>query len=318
MSQKWIHPIFRRQGVSVKKLSMFCSGKRFSPCHTTELELKTNIPLQSTALQQTGSGAFSVVDIMDSSWKEIISCYRYPILVGLTIIAVSFSVLTFSLKGNFSESQVIAALSLSDFRLKVENKIDKNSFLSHLDNKKKIQLSNQAHFVADLIRSSRISLEDSRKLASMIVLESARSGYDPLLVTAVIKSESTFNRYARSHRGALGLMQIMPDTGKFVSNLKKVEWRGSGKLKDPEYNLRLGIAYLKHLEEAFDGNREHMLIAYNWGPHNTSQALNKQKRIPYSCIHYARTILSNHSNWNRQYAKNASRYQRYASFNLFS
>lgn len=82
---------------------------------------------------------------------------------------------------------------------------------------------------------------------------------DPLLVAAVVQAESSFRARAVSSRGARGLMQLMPATGR---------WMGARNLSDPAQNLDAGVKYLKYLERRFDGNRELQLAAYNAGEGN--------------------------------------------------
>ena len=86
---------------------------------------------------------------------------------------------------------------------------------------------------------------------------------------AVIKCESGFDSAAVSSAGAVGLMQIMPDTFDYLCNLVGEEHE-SGLLYDPETNVRFGIFYLSVLYERF-GKWETAFAAYNCGPSRVSE-----------------------------------------------
>jgi soluble lytic murein transglycosylase-like protein len=79
---------------------------------------------------------------------------------------------------------------------------------------------------------------------------------DPSLVAAVIETESSFRLNARSPKGALGLMQLMPSTGR---------WMGARNLFDPSQNIDAGTKYLRYLEGRFEGDLSRQLAAYNAG-----------------------------------------------------
>ncbi len=83
-----------------------------------------------------------------------------------------------------------------------------------------------------------------------------RFNVDPILVRAVIQVESDFNPNCVSHKGARGLMQLIPDTAKRyrVSNIH-----------DPEQNIRGGVNYLADLLQMFSGDLSRTLAAYNAG-----------------------------------------------------
>jgi soluble lytic murein transglycosylase len=90
----------------------------------------------------------------------------------------------------------------------------------------------------------------------LILRASNLFGVDSSLVRAVIAVESAFNRYARSHKGARGLMQLMPDTGRRY---------GLVNAYDPWQNIRAGTAHLRDLMDEFKDLRL-ALAAYNAGP----------------------------------------------------
>jgi len=90
------------------------------------------------------------------------------------------------------------------------------------------------------------------------------------LVFAFIHQESTFNKNAKSRKGAIGLMQIMPSTAKFISKNKTVKRGNSNVLKDPLINLEVGQDYIQYLLKTKDVNNNliFMAAAYNGGPGN--------------------------------------------------
>ena len=104
-----------------------------------------------------------------------------------------------------------------------------------------------------------------RKIPDWILIQSKRYGYDPLFLTALIITESSFNNWAVSHRGAMGLMQILPGTGRAMARETKTKWKGKSTLHDPRINISLGSYYLNKLRRRF-GDLKLALEAYNHGP----------------------------------------------------
>jgi soluble lytic murein transglycosylase len=74
-------------------------------------------------------------------------------------------------------------------------------------------------------------------------------------------------RDVRSSAGAVGLMQLMPATGKSVARRIKLPYSGLNTLTNPDANIRLGTTYLGEMLERFGGNRVLATAAYNAGPH---------------------------------------------------
>jgi hypothetical protein len=92
---------------------------------------------------------------------------------------------------------------------------------------------------------------------------------DQALVLALVKQESVFHPKAVSKSGALGLMQIMPNTALYISNDKNIK-QNAAALFDTEYNLGIGQKYVNYLFEKpyIEGNLFYMMTAYNAGPGN--------------------------------------------------
>lgn len=93
----------------------------------------------------------------------------------------------------------------------------------------------------------------------------ARYDVDPYLVAAVARTESNFSPGAVSHAGAVGMMQLMPDTAQWITRLKT--WKGSKApvLTDPADSLELGACYLAYLLNRFSGDEVAALASYNAG-----------------------------------------------------
>lgn len=94
---------------------------------------------------------------------------------------------------------------------------------------------------------------------SIIYREAKKHDLRPELVAAIVQAESRFKPTARSGVGAVGLMQLMPRTGR---------WMGARDLTNPVQNIAAGAKYLKYLSEQFNGNETKIIAAYNAGEGN--------------------------------------------------
>src|SRR5205823_9576455 len=94
---------------------------------------------------------------------------------------------------------------------------------------------------------------------SIIFNEAKKNNLPPELVAAVVHTESKFVPTARSGAGAVGLMQLVPKTGR---------WLGARNLTDPGQNIMAGAKYLRYLVDRFDGKPQKAIAAYNAGEGN--------------------------------------------------
>ncbi|MRR35905.1 lytic transglycosylase domain-containing protein, partial [bacterium] len=118
----------------------------------------------------------------------------------------------------------------------------------------------------DLMHKSRSSGLDATGFSSIINRASETYGVDSSLIRSVIRAESGFDPNATSPKGAMGLMQLMPDTARGL---------GVGNAYDPEQNIMGGTRYLKYLLDRYNGNVPLALAAYNWGMGNVERGTDR-------------------------------------------
>lgn len=94
-----------------------------------------------------------------------------------------------------------------------------------------------------------------------------KNGLDPYLISGLIHQESYFNPRARSAVGAVGLMQLMPATGKEIAK----RLHTSSDLENPDVNIRLGTFHFRQLVNLFSGNTQLAVASYNAGQGNVAK-----------------------------------------------
>ncbi|MGH1396590.1 MAG: transglycosylase SLT domain-containing protein [Trichormus sp.] len=139
---------------------------------------------------------------------------------------------------------------------------------------------------------------------------SSQRQLNPLLVTALMRQESRFERKIKSVAGATGLMQVMPDTGKWIASKIQVDNKTLN-LEDPNDNIMLGTWYLNYTHERYNNNSMLAIASYNAGPGNVSrwlQTLPNQdpdefvEAIPFNETRdYVRQVFGNYWNYLRLY-----------------
>lgn len=137
---------------------------------------------------------------------------------------------------------------------------------------------------------------------SQVVNNANTQKIDPSWAFAIIRQESAFATDARSPKGAMGLMQIMPDTGKMIAKNLSTRLRDSGQLLDTDTNIRFGVSYLRKVLNRFDQNTALATAAYNAGSSRVKSWLPADEKmapdlwvenIPYKeTRHYVKQVLA--------------------------
>ncbi|MBC7753163.1 MAG: lytic transglycosylase domain-containing protein [Moraxellaceae bacterium] len=130
-----------------------------------------------------------------------------------------------------------------------------------------------SRFETDAFLSSYIEeylRKNGRQLASADVVKtlievSRINQYDPIFLMAIIKTESQFRPHAIGSAGEIGLMQIKPDTAKWICEKKGMKWKGKNSLKNPQYNIEVGALYFKYLKKSLRSRAASYITAYNTG-----------------------------------------------------
>jgi soluble lytic murein transglycosylase-like protein len=135
---------------------------------------------------------------------------------------------------------------------------------------------------------------------------------DPMLILGVIRQESAFNSRAVSRSDARGLMQLLPSTGREVSQRLGLEAFRDDLLFDPRMNVRLGAQYLGRLADTHRGSLILALTAYNAGPARVKRWLQEIstadwdefiERLPFEETRlYVKSVLRNYGVYQRLYA----------------
>ena len=154
----------------------------------------------------------------------------------------------------------------------------------------------------DLVRQVTHPLEYEAEIRA----SAGKFGVEPSLVAAVIKAESRFDPEATSSRGAYGLMQLLPETARFVSERTGI----SADYRDPETNIRIGTRYLSYLQSRYAGDQRLALAAYNSGEGRVDRWLsrgdfNVSRDIPFAETRdYVRNVTESQRVYEDLYGEN--------------
>ena len=196
------------------------------------------------------------------------------------------------ISSDYAETKISSQMPLKEKSEKSDIIIDNNGNLEELESKVKHEIQNlQERTNKGMVRSLKkiikvvlwivififaayllLNMKYPLSYVETIDKYAEEYGVDKYLVYSMINTESGFNKEAQSHKGAKGLMQIMPMTSEEIcGNLSEdIE---SMDMSDPETNIKYGVYYIKQLLDKYEGNVEVALAAYNAGMGNVKNWL---------------------------------------------
>ena len=208
--------------------------------------------------------------------------YKPCTISWLSFLGEHFRLWAMRIRSVLIPSTVIVVISMSTHPAKAEDKIQafmnpngKIVFTNLVDNTPTPAVANAPNDTG--------AQEMPGSIKTLVESISANHGVDAELVRAVMKTESNYNRWAVSNKGALGLMQLIPSTGRRY---------GVRDFFDPQQNIDGGVRYLKFLLEKFNGDLDLSLAAYNAGE-NLVERLGRIPPIPET-TNYVRRVRANY------------------------
>ena len=155
--------------------------------------------------------------------------------------------------------------------------------------------SKRTDFIVSILqqRARHLPDGDHGEIARELIRAERETGVEALLLLAVAEEESHFKARAKSRRGALGLLQVRPETARSVAERNGIPWDGAASLYEPSVNILIGATYLAELRERFE-SWDLALTAYSHGPSAARRAA-RRGRSPSS--RYAARVLRRFESW---------------------
>lgn len=148
--------------------------------------------------------------------------------------------------------------------------------------------------VSDISKNnSTLDSKSIYEISKTIYEESIKYNFNPLLITAIIKTESNFDPEAVSDSYAYGLCQVRRFIAPELAENIGIKWEGAEKtLFDPVKNIKIGVYYLSMLNRNFNDLKT-AIIAYNQGPYNVQERLTNNQELPDN---YVNKVLDYYAN----------------------
>ena len=141
---------------------------------------------------------------------------------------------------------------------------------------------------------------------------SKENGVDPLLVLAIMRQESFFEPNSLSPAGAIGLLQLMPETAKKIFKENGQDFSEKNQLYKTDINILTGVKYISKLLKKYDNNLVYAIAAYNAGEHKIKEWQSRfsdadldefVESIPYpETKNYIKKVIVNYENYYRIYS----------------
>lgn len=153
--------------------------------------------------------------------------------------------------------------------------------------------------ILDIIEEFQVGFKDEEvaQLTRVVYSESKKYGYDPLLILALILTESSLRKGQVSTMGAQGLMQVKPSVGYALSQRRGINWKGELSLFEPAFNIQLGTLYLFELILKFKDVKK-AIIAYNLGENALKLRLRHGQNPP---TYFLRRVLKKYEELKEKY-----------------
>lgn len=207
--------------------------------------------------------------------KEVRKNFLIGGSIFLTVVLI-FVISMSSMKSNF-EDKLIQMNEMNNQRLdsliiyreQQVNRLQAGITQDHVRRWKIISVEKLISYTQrNMSKSKRLKQEPRNRYATWIVDESTRHGLDIALVASVIAQESRFRNYSMSEAQAHGLMQVMEETGRWLSKELGIVYTDSLRF-NPQVNIKMGTYYLDHLMVKYNGDVRAALGHYNGGSYQS-------------------------------------------------